>query len=179
MNTTSSEISLVTIETAAKKHADHRDDLKRLVQLLEDQVEAIKRAALPDIKRAVARAGNSQMELRAIIAQVPGLFVRPRTVIFHGIKCGWEKGKGRIVFQDGDRVCELVKKHFPEMADALIITKEAPNKKAIAELPAADLKRLGITIEDTGDQVVVRAVDSDIDKIVTSLLAEATAQPEE
>ncbi len=169
-----SEITLAIIEAGAKKHAAHRSDLKHLVQTLNDQVEAIKRAALPDIKRAVARAAGSANDLREIIAQVPGLFVRPRTVIFHGIKCGYEKGKGKLVFQDGDRVCALARKLFPEMAEALIITKEAPNKKALAELPAADLKRLGITIEDTGDQIIVRAVDTDVDKIVTALLAEAT-----
>ena len=169
------EISLVTIETGAKKHAEHRDILKMLVQTLNEQVEALKRAALPDIKRAVNRAAASGNELREIIAVAPQLFIKPRTVIFHGIRCGWEKGKGKLVFEDGDRVCQLIAKHFPEMAEALIITKQAPNKKALAELSAADLKRLGITIEDTGDQVIVRAVDSDVDKIVTALLKDAIA----
>jgi hypothetical protein len=168
------EISLATIELAAKKHSDHRDTVKSLVQVLNDQVEAIKRAALPDIKRAVGRAADSENQLRCYITAAAHLFIKPRTVIFWGIKCGWEKGKGKLVFEDADRVVALIKKVLPEMAEALLIVKEAPNKKALAEISAADLKRLGITIADADDHVVVRAVDSDIDKIVTALLKEAT-----
>ena len=169
------EVSLATIELSARKFADHRDALKSIVQLLNYQVELLKRAALPDIRRALAKAAAAENDLRDLITSVPGLFVRPRTVIFHGIKCGWEKGKGKIVFENPDRVVELIRKHFPEMAEALVITKETPNKKALAELAAADLKRLGISIEDTGDQVIIRPVDTSVDKFVTALLAEATA----
>lgn len=168
------ETTLVTIEAAAKAYAAKRDDLAGMVTLLNQQVEALKQAAMPDIKRAVARAADAKSALAGLVEQAPGLFTKPRTVIFHGIKCGWEKGKGRLVFDDPERVCELINKHLPELAEALVIVKESPNKKALAELPAADLKRIGVTIEDTGDHVVVRAVDSDVDKIVDALLAEAT-----
>ena len=171
------EINLASIETAAKKHADHRDVLAGLVRCLNDQVEAIRRAALPEIKRAVARAADSHNQLRDHIASAPQLFIKPRTVIFHGIKCGWDKGKGKLVFEDRDRVVALIQKHLPQMAEALLIITQAPNKKALAELPAADLKRLGVTIEDTGDQVIIRPVDTAVDKIVTALLKEATQEP--
>lgn len=176
--TSTEEITLATIETSAKQYAARRDSLSTLVKTLNDQVQALKRAALPGIKRAVAAAALAQQTLRDTVAAAPHLFVRPRTVIFHGIKCGWEKGKGKLTFEDPDHVCALIRKHFPEMADALIIVRETPNKKTIAQLSAADLKRLAITIEDSDDQVVIRAVDSDVYKIVTALLAEAS-QPQD
>ena len=62
---TSKKISLATIEAAAKKHADNRDALKQIVQALNDQIAALKRVALPDIKRAVARAAESEQIGRA------------------------------------------------------------------------------------------------------------------
>lgn len=174
--TATTEVSLASIEQAAKRYADRRSELGDLVRLLNDQVDLIKRAALADIKRAVARAADTHSALKGLLETAPGLFVKPRTVIFHGIKCGWEKGKGKVVFEDPDKVCQLIAKHFPDLTENLVITKETPNKKALAELPASDLKRLGITIEDTGDAVIIRAVDTTVDKIVTALLAEAEAQ---
>ena len=42
----------------------------------------------------------------------------------------------------------------------------------------ADLKRIGCTIEETGDVVVIKPTDSDVDKIVSALLADATAETE-
>ena len=174
--TAATEVSLATIEQAAKRYADRRSELGDIVRLLNYQVDLIKRAALADIKRAVARTADTHSALRSLLETTPGLFVKPRTVIFHGIKCGWEKGKGKVVFEDSDKVCQLINKHFPELAEHLVIIKETPNKKALAELPASDLKRLGITIEDTGDAVVIRAVDTTVDKIVNALLAEAEVQ---
>lgn len=171
--TAATEINLATIEVATRKYADERDELNRLMRCLNDQVETIKRSALTGIKRAVAKTADKEAALRALVEAVPYLFLKPRTVLFHGIKVGWEKGKGRIVFSDPDRVVELIHKHFPDLAPGLIITKESPDKKSLTELSAAHLKRLGITIEDAADHVIIRATDSEIDKVVTALLKEA------
>lgn len=174
--TAASEVSLAAIEGKARLYADRRDDLAGVVRVLNDQVEALKRSALPEIKRAVARAAEAHGKLRDLVEGAPGLFVKPRTVIFHGIKVGFEKGKGKLVFENGDRVCELINKHFPELTEALIIVSQAPNRKALGELAAADLKRLGVTVEDTGDQVVIRPTDTAVDKVVNALLKEAVEE---
>ena len=146
-----------------------------IVRLLNDQVEALKRAALPDIKRHVARAADAHGRLHELVAGAPGLFVKPRTVIFHNIKIGFEKGWGKIEFADQDRTVALIEKLFPEQAEALIATKKTVVKAALSNLSVGDLKRIGCTIEETEDQVVIRPTDSGVDKIVTALLKEATA----
>ena len=71
---------------------------------------------------------------------------------------------------DKDQVVRLIKKHFPEQADVLIKTVEKPIKGAIQQLPVADLKRIGVTVEETGDVVVIKSTDSEIDKLVSALL---------
>ena len=174
--TAASEVSLAMIEARTKRYADDREALGDVVRLLNEQVEGMKRAALPDIKRLVARSAESHGRLKELVELGPGLFVKPRTVIFHGIKVGYEKGKGKIEFEDQERVVQLVRRLFPEQADVLIVTKESVSKTALAQLPAGDLKRLGCTIGDTDDQVVIRAVDSAVDKVVEALLKEATAE---
>ena len=52
---------------------------------------------------------------------------------------------------------------------------EKPNKDALADMPAGDLKKLGIELTETGDAVVIKPVDGEVDKICTALLKD---QPE-
>jgi hypothetical protein len=70
-------------------------------------------------------------------------------------------------------VVARIKKHLPEQADVLIKLKETPVKDALAQLSAAELKKLGVTVSEAGDQVVVKPVDSEVDKMVDALMKEA------
>lgn len=168
------DISLADIEQGAKRFAEAHQELTSIVTELNDAVEAAKRARLNLIKRAVAKAAERRGALEAQIDSARQLFIKPRTIIMHGIKVGLQKGKGGIDFDDPEKVVALVKKHFPDETDLLIHIKETPNKEALAQLPAADLKRLGCEIKDSSDQVVIKPTDSDVDKIVAALLKDAT-----
>jgi hypothetical protein len=174
--TAATEVSLAGIEASAKRFADARAELGDVVRLLNDQVEALKRAALPDIKRGVAKAAAAHGKLRDLLEAGPGLFVKPRTVIFHGIKVGYEKGKGKIECADPDKSVALIEKLFPDQAETLICVKKSLVKSALANLSVGDLKRIGCTIEETADMIIIRPTDSGVDKIVTALLKEATEE---
>ena len=65
----------------------------------------------------------------------------------------------------------MIRKHFPDQAEILIKTTEAPVRKALARPPEADLKKIGVAMENEGDEIVIRAADSDVDKIVSTILA--------
>ncbi|MDP3612591.1 MAG: hypothetical protein Q8R98_12115, partial [Rubrivivax sp.] len=95
------------------------------------------------------------------------------------IRVGFEKGKGAISFEDADQVVKLVKKKLPELLDQLVKTEEKPLKGGLKQLTVAQLKSVGCTVEETGDQVVVRAVDSDVDKLVKALLKGAEEEAAE
>ena len=58
-------------------------------------------------------------------------------------------------------------------AIAYIRTTDAPDKKMLAELPVNELKKLGCTVADTGDVVVIKPTDSEIEKAVAALLKDA------
>ena len=49
-------------------------------------------------------------------------------------------------------------------------------KEALAQLSAAELKKIGVTLSEAGDQTVVRPVDSEVDKMVDALLKAATGE---
>lgn len=99
-------------------------------------------------------------------------------MVFHGIKVGFQKEKGKIEWDDVDQVVKLIKKHFPEQADVLIATSEKPVKDALNNLSAAELKKIGVNITSDGDVAFIRPTDSEVDKMVTALLKAATQDEE-
>lgn len=166
------------IERRTKLLADARAALADIVTQLNDGIEALKRDHMRALKAAVARVAERHEELKALIEEAPDLFVKPRTVVFHGIKIGYQKGTGKLEFDDPDRVVALIKKHFPEQAEALILTTERPAKEALEQMSAADLKKLSIVVEGTADRVVIKHTDSTVDKLVKALIKGATEDTE-
>ena len=163
-------MTLNEIEKLTGEFSDARQNLIDLVQELEERTEAIKKEALPAIRRAVGKAADREKKLRAAIEEASELFTKPKTRIFHDIRVGYMKSKGGLSWDDMDQVLKLIKKHFPDEADILIKTSETPSKTALAVLSAADLKKLGVTVSDDTDEVVIKPTDSEIDKLINALL---------
>lgn len=165
---------LTDIEPTAKAYAEARAKVADIVTDLNSGIEALKRDHMPALKRAIARAAEKHDQLKQIIEANPDLFIKPRTVIYHGVKLGMQKGKGGIAFDDAEQVVRLIKKHYPEQADVLVVTTEKPAKDALAQLTVAELKKVGCTVVDAGDAVVIKPTDSEVDKLVDTLLKGAT-----
>lgn len=166
------------IEALTSRYADRRAVLADVVQKLNDEVEAARRRRMAAIKSLVAQVAEAESKLRTAIEDNPGLFKRPRTVVISGVRVGFAKGKGSIDWEDDDQVVRLIRKHFADQADALIKTVETPIKAALGNLTAADLKKIGVTVEETGDRVVVKPTDGEVDKIVAALLKAAAGEKE-
>ncbi|OPY17092.1 MAG: Bacteriophage Mu Gam like protein [Syntrophus sp. PtaB.Bin075] len=164
--------SLGEIEQLTKEFSTEREKLSERIRSLEDEISAIKRKRLPVIKTTVNAVVEKQDVLKAALEASRNLFVKPKTMILHGVKIGFQKAKGKISWADDDQVVKLIKKHLPDQADILIKTTEKPIKDALANLPASDLKRIGVTVQETSDQVVIKSTDSEIDKFVDALLKE-------
>jgi hypothetical protein len=166
------------IERATKEYAEARTELGDIVHELQRQMDEIKHPLIPTIKRAVAKTVDRYGKLTHLLEDHPELFAKPKTVIFHGVRVGYKKSKGGIEWDDEQRVISLIQKHYPEQADVLVKTTEKPVKKALEQLTAADLKKLGCTIIETGDEVYIQEIDSDVCKAVDALLASAIEEQE-
>lgn len=166
--------TLNEIEQRTRLLADARAALADIVGELNAGIEAIKRERMRALKAAVARVAERHAGLRALLEEAPELFVKPRTVTFHGVKVGYQKGAGKLEWEDADQVVARIKKFFPDLADVLIATTERPAKEALEELAAADLKRLGVTVEGVEDRVLIKYTDSTIDRLVKALIKGAT-----
>jgi hypothetical protein len=171
--------TLADIEKLTKEFSEGRDDLATRVRALEEEIQGVKKRYLVGIKKSVARVAEKQHALKAALEDSKGLFQKPKTIILHGIKIGFQKAKGKISWADDSQVVKLIKKHFPESAELLIKTTEKPLKDALQGLAAADLKRIGVTVEETGDIVVIKSTDSEIDKFVDALLKDEDPGKEE
>ena len=158
------------IEQQTKHYATARQDLRDRVLALEDAVNKLKKKELPGIKRAVEDAAHCQEKLRSMIADSPDLFKRPRSIIIYGIKVGFQKAKGTLSWADDSAVVKAIKRLFPDGWDGYVKVTEKPLKEPLATLPANDLKKLGITVSQDTDEVLIKSTENDIDKLVTALL---------
>lgn len=158
------------IEGLTRAYSELRDLLSERVSAFNDELDLIKRQKLPGIRKTLAKVAEAEQKLKAALEAHPEAFVKPKTLIFHGVKVGFKKGKGKMEWSDPDMVVQLIKKHFPEQVELLIRTKETPDKQALDGLDARDLRRLGVSVEETGDVVVIKPVASDVEKMVAALL---------
>jgi hypothetical protein len=163
-------MTITEIEIKAASVRAARNVLAADLSILNDELEAVKRQFMGRIKNGVNRLAASHAKLHEAIKSSPELFEKPRTQVFHGIKVGFRKGTGGVDWDDDEKVASLIKKHFPEQFDVLVKTTHKPQAKALDRLDVSDLKRIGCTVEGTGDVVVIKPTDSEVDKAVNALL---------
>lgn len=157
------------IESLTQQYADERARLVERMEVMNAGIAEAKARHMPGIKTQLAEVLSARGALHAAIDESRPLFEKPRTRLIHGIKVGLQKGKGKLVWTNVEKVLSRIKEFYVDEIGVLIQTKETPNKEALARLPAGDLKKLGITVTDTDDAVVIKAVDSEIDKLIEAL----------
>ncbi len=158
------------IDKLTRDYAETREDLAGRVAALEEELEAVRKKYMAGIKRCINTAAERGARIRSAVEESRELFGRPKTIVLHGIKVGFQKGKGKLEWEDDDLVVRLIERHFPDQAEVLIKTTKKPRKDGLNALTVAELKKIGVTAEETGEMIVVRPVDTDVDKIVKALL---------
>ena len=155
-------------------------DLARSGRLGGALLLTIERGATPEILKAARKIAALHNDLQAAITAHPECFVRPRTMVVDGLKFGLQKQKGRISWEDDRALCERIMKLTesgaiePQQAETLIEYRPRPVAAALEQLDAKTLKRLGVTVTLDSDAPLIKTVDSDIEKIVTQMVKQAT-----
>ncbi len=174
-NTPIAGATLADIEKRVAAFSREYDAVRTAVTSLEAELTAVKARHLRGLRTAVARAQESKAVLNSAIELNKPLFTKPRTYVFHGIKIGFTKRNGKLEIADEAATVKRIHQRFGADAIAWLNVTEKPNKDALADMPAADLKKLGIELTEADDAVVIKAVDGEVDKICTALLKD---QPE-
>lgn len=168
--------AILPIEAAASHYAIARRALAKRVADFEAAVARLRSLHVGDITQLAADAKEHQDKLETLIKANRGLFEERRTIVFHGIKLGLQKGKGKVEFTDADKVVERIRARYGADAELFLDVTVTPRKNALLTLDADTLKKLGVTITGTGDQVVIKGADAEVEKIVARILAE-TSKP--
>jgi hypothetical protein len=158
------------IETLAKQLADARAELADRLQRIKDEQESVKRRYLQGAKNSVERVRAAHLALSEAVEAAPQLFVKPKTRVFHGLRVGWMKQRGKLLWDKAENVIAALRKLLGAEAEQYIDTKETPSKERLENLPAAQLRRIGVTVTDDTDAVVVKATGGDIEKLIDALI---------
>jgi hypothetical protein len=160
------------IEIKAKALAAARAELADRVGRIRDEQDAIKRRLLTGVRNALARARDAYDELHALVESAPELFEKPRTRTLHGVRLGFMKQRGKLEWDDDRALIDALRKLLGEEAEGLIRTTEKPIAARLQDLPARDLRRLGVRVADDTDVVVIKTADDALDKFIDALIGD-------
>lgn len=164
--------TLGEIEVLTKDYSESYSKLSDKVRDLNDEIDAAKRKYMRYIKSYAEDALEKKSKLSNAIDESKDLFDKPKSIVIHGMKIGFQKGKGKIVIPDEEKTILLIKKNLPDQAEILIKSEEKLVKPALNNLTAVDLKKVGLNLVESTDEVLIKPTGSDIDKIVNALLKE-------
>lgn len=158
------------IEKQTREFAGAKRQLDDIMAEITQETEALKRKYLPKIRTVMNAVTTRHGDLYRLIGENAALFTKPRTQIIDGVRVGFQKGKGSLAIEDAETTIKLIRKHLPEQADILIRTVEEPAKAPIKKLDERSMKLIGVSIEGKEDRVVIEETDTQINKILGSLL---------
>lgn len=171
-----------TLDRAALRYRQARDRMAAVIVGYQAAVSEATAPHLPPLREALTALNAAEVILRdAVEASPPTLWQRVRTRLIHGIKLGWQKSRGKVEWDDEQKVIERIRRLLPAAQAELLIRpgKESVHRPGVYDLTAADLRRLGIRITDDCDSVVIRDQQGDINRLVDSMLTEIAATTEE
>lgn len=161
------------IDRAAAAYAGARDELRQALLNLREAIARVSEEHRPGIIAALDQAVNAREHLRALVDANRAVFGQPKSQQLHGIKVGLRKQPGQLTYADEQAVIDLIRKKLPAKADGLIKVSEAIIAAAVKALPANELAAIGCSITDVADEVIVDAVQGEIDKLLTAITSEA------
>lgn len=162
---------LEQIEEAAKFYAEARTELAGEMDALNTEIKALQAKHRSALIAMLDQAVNARAGLEALLNEHPSQFKKPKTRQMHGIKCGFRKAPGKVTFADDEaKVIARIREHLKPKAKLLIATKESVRKDVLSDLKADELASIGVSITDCGDEVFVKACDTDLDKLIKGLI---------
>lgn len=160
------------IEIKAKALAESRAELAERVGRIREEQEAVKRKLMTGVRNALARARDAYDQLRELVEDSPELFEKPKTRTLHGVRVGWMKQRGKLLWEDDRTVIDALRKVLGEEAEGFIKVSEKPLATRLQDLPAKDLRRIGVTVTDDTEVVVIKTADDALDKLIDALIGD-------
>lgn len=158
------------IDGLCKEYAGALNVLSEVASKFEKELAALRARHAKSIKLAAAEAALREKELHESITANPDLFVKPRTFTLHGVRVGYQKGKGKILCPDEPAAIERIEKLLPDQAAALVRSEKKIVRDALKGLDVATLKKIGLSVVGTEDAVLIKAEIADMEKLAATFL---------
>lgn len=170
---------ITEIRAAAQRLATaHRESLSRataLESVLNEAITPIYAMHRAGLDAAAEEEAAARADLQLLVDASPQLFMKPRSIAQDGVKCGYRKSEDTLDWDDENIVIARIRAipELAELAPVLIRTEEALNINALAELDGNARRKAGIRLIPGIDQPFISFSDSDVEKMVKAILADA------
>jgi hypothetical protein len=170
--------TLSAIQTATESFAKRRREALDYAATIEAEVQAVRdnhEAAL--IKKVKAMVADHET-LHTLIAASEGLFTKPKSLVFDGIKVGFQVGKITIDIDDKAELVRVLQALVETEDDAedvanyqaCLRTTVTPHEPSLLKLPPHHLIQLPLTVKPASNDVLIKPVDTDTTKAVDALI---------
>lgn len=171
-------MSMIIIEHNCRDLAEQRARLRKKYEAKQKAILAVNAEHDAGIRELQDNCNAARAALLCNLQGGRELFRRPKTVTFHGITVGYEKGRDSITMPDDSILVSRIQTMLPAaMGKTLLIPSFTVIKTALKNLPAETLQRLGIEQTSGADKAIVRAKDDDIETLVQKSLGDGQATP--
>ncbi len=161
------------LEQAAKEFATSSRILRNLKENLDTEIDAIKNKYIDNIKNASVKAGEDYQLLLNLVSESETLFKDKKSITLNGVKFGFQKKKGKIEIINEEATINKLKELYNDEAKLYLNTKISVSKKALDNIPAGDLKKLGINIIEDTSEAFVKLTDDEVQKLIEAMIKES------
>lgn len=161
--------TIAEIEKVSREYSKARTAVKKDILKYKNAVSLLKDKHTPVIEPQLKDIAALRKKLAKLIDENRELFNRPKSKTVNGIKFGLQKQKGKVIIEDEAQTVKLIKKNCRAMEGQLIVTTEKLIKTALQQLSGKLLKKLGVEITADTNEVIIKAADTDIDKLMDAI----------
>lgn len=169
---------MLTLTTQASLLAAARNELSLQFAEMQSGLDAVQKHYMPRVHKAARRVAAEHARLSELIDGAPELFDKPRTQTVNGLRFGLQKRRGKMRWASDEQLAQRIYKLVdagelaPEQVEVLLVRTERPVAKALEQLDGRLLKKLGVTVDADCDEVLIKSVDSAVEKAVAAVIKE-------
>lgn len=169
-------ITLIDIRSAAEQLAASNREMTIRAKAQEEEIAAlvapIAERHRPGLEAAANQRANAYDGLMVLLNAAPGLFQgKKRSLTIDGVRAGYRKQEDTIDWEDEAQVIQRVRALIDDQEAVLIRVQESLVIDAIAQLDAITQRRIGVRRVPGIDQPFITVGETDVDKLVKTILA--------
>lgn len=168
--------TLADIRAAAERLAKANLEMTVRAKAQEEEIAALVAPVAerhrPGLETAAEARARAQEALMAMLEAAPALFDgKKRSLSVDGVRAGYRKAEDTIDWDDDAQVVARIRSLIPDQEAILVRTVENLVVDAVAQLDPTTQRKIGVRRVPGIDQPFITVGESDVDKLVKTILA--------